>query len=143
MAVTISRYNHTAKKLFGNEVTLSTLKVMLLNNSATFTASHTTLNQVSNTGAYEVSGNGWDAGGEALSSVASTTIDTDGAMLDADDLAVPATGAGISGAYKAVIYDDTGDEPLWFIDFGEERTAAAGTDFRFIFSASGIVRVTD
>ena len=41
MAVTISRYNHTVKKLLNKEIDYTTLKMMLLNNSATFTASHT------------------------------------------------------------------------------------------------------
>lgn len=145
MAVTISTYNHTIKLLQNEELTITTLKVMLLNNSATFTASHTALTSVSNAGAYEVSGNGWDAGGEALASEAITTVDTDGAMLDAADLTVTATGGDIGPAYKAVIYDDSdaNDAPLFFIDFGEAKTAGVGTDFKFLWNASGIARTTN
>lgn len=48
MTVTVSRYNHTAKKLFNKEVTYTNLRFQLLNNSATFTASHTGKYQVDN-----------------------------------------------------------------------------------------------
>lgn len=145
MAVTISRYNHTAKLLLNKELALTTFKVMLLNNSATFDATDTALTDVTNAGAYQVSGNGWDSGGETLSNVAVTVVATDGAMIDADDLAITATGGDIGPAYKAVIYDDThaSDAPLWFIDFGESKTAGVGTDFRVTFNANGIARVTD
>ena len=143
MAVTISRYNHTVKKLLNKEIDYTTLKMMLLNNSATFTASHTALASVNNTGAYEVSGNGWTVGGIALASVAVTVVATNDAMLDADDISVTATGGPIGPAYKAVIYDDTGDVPLWFIDFGQVEEAGETTDFKFSFNASGIFRAAD
>jgi hypothetical protein len=145
MAVTISRYNHTAKKLLNKEVTYTTLKIMLLNNSASFTAANTQLSQVSNSGAYQVSGNGWTAGGELLASVAITVVDTDGAMLDCDDVEVEATGGNIGPAYRAVIYDDTdsNDAPLWFIDFGEAKQADSGTPFKITINASGLYRTTD
>lgn len=145
MAVTISRYNHTAKLCLNKEITYSTLKAMLLSADASFTATNTTLNQVSNSGAYQVSGNGWDSGGETLQSVAITVVDTDGAMLDCADLVITATGGDIGPAYRCVIYDDThaSDAPLWFIDFDEAKTAGVGTDFRITFNASGLFRVTD
>lgn len=145
MAVTISRYNHTAAKLMGGDVDLDNLNLMLLNDSASFTASNTTLAQVSNSGTYEVDGSGWTEGGETLASVAVTTVDTDGAMLDAADVSVTATGGAIGPAYKAVIYDDTDgdDAPLWFIDFDGAQTAGEGTDFKITINASGIFRVTD
>lgn len=144
MAVTISRYNHTAKLLLNKEITLTTLKIMLLNNSASFTAANTTLNQVANSGAYQVSGNGWTAGGITLTSVAVTTVATNGAMLDAADVSVTATGGDIGPAYKAVIYDDSlsGDSPLWFIDFDGAQTAGSGTDFKININANGIARIT-
>lgn len=144
MAVSISRYNHTAKKLLNKEVTYTTLKVMLLNNSASFSAGDTTLNQVTNSGAYQVSGGGWASGGQTLASVAVTTVDTNGAMLDGNDIEVTATGAAIGPAYAAVIYDDTdsNDAPLWFVNFGEAKQADEGTPFKFSLNASGLFRVT-
>lgn len=145
MAVSISRYNHTAKKLLNKEVTYTTLKAQLLNATATFTATHTTLTQVNNAGAYQVSGNGWTAGGELLGSVAVTVVDTNDAMLDAADITKTATGGSIGPAYGCVIYDDTdaGDAPLWFINFDGVREAGEGTDFKIVWNASGIYRTAD
>jgi hypothetical protein len=147
MAVTISRYNHTVKKLLNKEIDYTTLKMMLLNNSATFTAADTTLDQVAGANtpprANEVSGNGWTTGGIALASVAVTVVATNDAMIDADDISVTAAGGSIGPAYKAVIYDDTGDVPLWFIDFGQVEEAGETTDFKFSFNASGIFRAAD
>jgi hypothetical protein len=145
MAVSISRYNHTAKLLLNKEIVYTTLKAMLLNATATFTASHTTLSSVTNAGAYQVSGNGWAAGGETLASVAVTVVDTNDAMIDADDISKTASGGSIGPAYGAVIYDDThaSDAPLWFINFDGAKEAGVGTDFKINWNASGIFRVAD
>ena len=68
MAVTVSTYNHTAAKLLqlGIVPQAANFYLELLTGDATFVASHTTKAAVDNTGAYEVSGNGWDVGGEPL-----------------------------------------------------------------------------
>jgi hypothetical protein len=145
MAATISRYNHTAKKLMNKEVDYTALKIMLLDNTASFTATHTKLSDVAGSAnAKEVSGNGWTAGGETLASVAVTTVDTNGAMLDAADVEKTASGGSIGAAYNAVIYDDTDsdDAPLWFIAFGEAKTADDGTPFKVAMNASGLARIT-
>lgn len=141
MAVTISRYNHTVKKLLNKEIDYTTLKMMLLNNAATFDATHTALATVA--GANEVSGNGWTVGGEPLANVAITIATTNDAKLDADDITKTATGGNIGPARKALIYDDTGDVPLWFIDFGQDEEAGETTDFKFIFNAAGIFATSD
>jgi hypothetical protein len=134
---TISLYNHTPKLFANGEVNLATLKLMLLNNSATFTATHTALTQVA--GANEVSGNGWDAGGEPLANAAVTVVSTNDAKLDADDISVSASGGSIGPAHKAVLYDDTGDLPLAFIDFEGAQEAGVGTPFVVTWNASGII----
>lgn len=145
MAVSISRYNHTAKLLLNKEIAYNTLRVMLLNATATFTATHTQLTQVTNAGAYQVSGNGWTAGGETIAGVAVTVVDTNDAMLDGDDISKTASGGSIGPAYGAVIYDDThaNDAPLWFINFDGSREAGVGTPFVINFNASGIYRTAD
>lgn len=143
MAVSISRYNHTVKKLLNKEIDYTTLKMMLLNNSATFTAADTALSTVNNAGAYEVSGNGWPAGGQALASVTVAVATTNDTNIDAADISVTASGGSIGPAYKAVIYDDTGDIPLWFIDFGQVEEAGDTTDFKFVFNAAGIFATSD
>lgn len=143
MAVTISRYNHTAKRFLNKEVDITNLKVLLLNAAASFAAGNTQLTQVTNAGAYQVSGNGWPSGGVLLAGVTITTVSTNGAMIDAGDIEIEATGGDIGPTYAAVIYDDAAanDPPLWYIDFGAAQTAGAGTPFKISWSANGIARV--
>jgi hypothetical protein len=145
MAVTITLYNHTVKKLVNEEFDLSTLKVMLLNATAeaAFSAAHTTLAQVAGaSNVNEVSGNGWTTGGIALANAAVSIVTTNDAKLDADDISVTASGGSIGPAEAAVIYDDTGDVPLAFIDFDGTQEAGVGTDFKIIWNASGIITFT-
>lgn len=145
MAVTVSLYNHTPKLFANGEVTLASLKLMLLNDSATFDATDVYATDVSSSGTYEVSGNGWDAGGEAISGAAVTTVTTNDAKLDADDMSVNASGGDIGPAYKAVIIDGSYSPALalvW-IDFGEAQTAGSGTPFAVTWNASGIISWTN
>lgn len=144
MAITISLYNHTPKLFANGEVDLGSLKVQLLTDAAAFTASHTALASVNNVGAYEVDGSGWSTGGEAIGNAAVTTVTTNDAKLDGDDISVTATGGSIGPAYKAVIYDDAdaADAPLAFIDFGGAQEAGEGTPFKITWSPSGIITWT-
>src|SRR3569623_1469733 len=105
MAVTMSLYDHTVKLIVNKEVTFTSLKVKLLDNTATFSASQTTVASVDGSGAKEVSGNGWTTGGITLANVAVTQVTTNDAMLDADDVAVTASGGSIGPAYAALVYD--------------------------------------
>lgn len=135
MAVTVSLYNHTAKLFANKEVTFTTLKLMLLNSSGAFNAAHTAISSVS---ANEVSGNGWAAGGPTLANVAVTTVTTNDAMLDADDVSVTASGGDIGPASFAVLYDSTSSKPLAFIDFGGAKQAGVGTPLLFQWATTGI-----
>jgi len=135
MAVTVNLYNHTAKKFANKEVTLTTLKVMLLNNSAAFNGAHTNVSSVSGN---QVSGNGWAAGGPTLQTVTVAVVTTNDASLDADDVSVTATGGSIGPAYKAVIYDATTGDVLLWIDFGEAKEAGVGTPLLIQWHPSGI-----
>jgi hypothetical protein len=137
VALTISLYNHTAK-LFadGSFVPGDTYKVMLCT-AATFTAADTTLAGVTKT---EVAnGNGYTTGGQALASVAVTTVTTNDAKFDADDLTWAASGGAITASY-AIMYNDTdaGDPPVAFIDFDGSESAVNGTNFILVWSTSGI-----
>jgi hypothetical protein len=141
MAVSISLYNHTAK-LFaeGSNAVGDTYKVKLLT-AATFDASHTTL---AATGGTETTGaNGYTTGGQALANVAVTTVTTNDAKFDADDLTWSASGGSISAAY-GIIYNDTDadDPPLAFIDFDGSQSAGDGTDFKIVWNANGIFTFT-
>lgn len=137
MAVTISLYNHTAARFAdGSNAVGDTYKVKLLS-AATFDATHTTLAATGGTEA--TTGTGYTAGGQALANVAVTTVTTNDAKFDADDLTWTASGGAIEAAY-AIIYNDTDadDPPVAFIDFGGSESAGDGTDFIIVWNASGI-----
>lgn len=141
MAVTISLYNHTAK-LFadGSNAAGDTYKVALYT-AATFDATNTTLAGVTKT---EVAGSfGYTTGGQALTGLAVTTVTTNDAKFDANDLTWTASGGAITASY-AILYNDTdtNDPPVAFIDFGGSESAGDGTDFKIIWNASGIFTFT-
>jgi hypothetical protein len=137
VAVTISLYNHTAARFAdGSNAVGDTYKVKLLT-AATFNATHTTLAATGGTEA--TTGTGYTAGGQALANVAVTTVTTNDAKFDADDLTWTASGGAIT-ASCAIIYNDTDadDPPVAFIDFDGSESAGDGTDFIIVWNASGI-----
>lgn len=141
MAPTISLYNHTrARFASGANAVGDTYKVKLLT-AATFNATHTTL---AATGGTEVAnGNGYTTGGATLANVAVTTVNTNEAKFDADDVTWAASGGAITASF-AILYNDTDadDPPVAFIDFDGAETAGTGTDFKIIWNANGIVTFT-
>ena len=149
MAVTISLYSHVPKLFANKDVTLTTLKVMLLDNTATFVAANTTVDAVAGAGptrAKELYGNGWVQGGPTLAGVAITQVaitdaTVNDAKLSATDVDVVASGGSITG-YNALIYDATGLYPLCFISFGQLQSAGDTTDFKIRFNANGIINWT-
>ena len=127
-------YNRFKANLMNKEVDLEAdvIKVMLLNDSHSFTATH---NQKSEIVANEITGTGYTAGGVALAGKAVTQ----GASTkwDADD----AEWAGATfSAWNAVIYDDdlTNDDLIASIDFGGEKPVSGGT-FKIVWHVNGIV----
>src|SRR5690606_32924185 len=111
-AVTSHIYNHTTSLLLGQAINLADLRVMLLKDTASFTAAHTTVDQVAGalTGdpaerEHEVYGNGWDQGGVAVDSVASTMITTNDARLSGGQVAKTATGGNIGPCRYVLLYD--------------------------------------
>jgi hypothetical protein len=139
MAVTISLYNQAAKVLANSEVDLTALKLMLLGAGGTFTAADAAIADVDTD---EVFGSGWDEGGEAVAGAAVTTVTTNDARLDANDVSVTATGAAIGPAENAVLYDSANDLLLCHIAFGEAKTADEGTPFNVVWDATGIINWT-
>jgi|SRR5690625_3325764 len=136
---TIQDYNHTRKLFANGEVNLANLKVMLRTGS-TFSAAHT---EISDLAGSEVSGNGWPAGGAAITGASVTVTGTNGATLDGDDISQDATGGAIGPATEAVIYDDTGDGTvLFYVDFEGTEEAGDGTPFNIIWHENGIHRWT-
>jgi hypothetical protein len=138
MAVTVSIYNHTAR-LFasGANITTDTYKVMLCT-AATFDATNTTLVGVSKT---EVAaGNGYTLTGATVVSPTVTTVTTNDAMFDANDVTWTVPAAGTLTASFGILYNDTdvNDPPIAFIDFDGAQTAVNGSIFQIIWNASGI-----
>lgn len=141
MAVSISPYNHTAR-LFadGSNLVSDTYKLKLYT-SATFDATNTTLAGI--TGTEASTGTGYSAGGATISNVTVSTVTTNDAKFDADDVVWTASGGSITASY-AVIYNstDANSPPLAFIDFGGSQSAGDTTDFKVVWDASGIFTFT-
>lgn len=134
---TLQLYNHTAQRFAsGANSSADTYKVKLLT-AGTFDATNTTL---AATGGTEVAnGNGYTTGGQALTNVAVTTVTTNDAKFDADDVSWAISGGSVS-ALAAVLYNDTdaNDPPVAFIDFGGTRTVSSGSNFVLSWNADGI-----
>lgn len=137
----IQLYDHTAYLFMsGANSDADTYKVELLDDNATFNAAHTTKDEVDGSGAYEVYGNGWTQGGEALANV---VIEQDGndSKLDADDLAVDISGGDLGPYKKYVVLNNTdGDIPLAFITMDSAQTVTDGNVAGINWNADGIIR---
>jgi hypothetical protein len=118
-----------------HDLLADTIKIALFTSSASLSAT-TTAYSTSN----EVSGSGYSAGGETLTSKAVSTTGTT-AFFDADD---PTWTSASFTARGALIYNDTnGDKAIAVLDFGGDFTVSAGT-FKIIFPAAGanaIIRI--
>lgn len=128
-------YNRFKANLMNKEIDLEadTIKIILLNNSHSFTATHNTYSQVS---ANELAtAGGYTAGGATLANKAVTQSAT--TKWDADNVAW--SSATFTCAH-AVIYDDTttNDDLICSIDFGGNQTIAGAT-FTIAFHADGIL----
>jgi hypothetical protein len=152
VAVTVSVYNQAAALFaqgainaagtFTQPETADKYKVALYTNiAAPFTAADVSLAALTGGTYTEVVNSGYTAGGLELTGVTVTQSAND-ATLDANDASWTATGAAIDAAF-AILYrksktGDLIDRPLLHINFGQTETAAAGTDFKIVWSASGI-----
>ena len=140
---TIQIYNHTAQLFASGQCLPSdTFKLMLLDSSASFDATDTTLDAVSNSGAYEVFGNGWTEGGEELDNVAVTTVTTNDAKFDADDVLVEITGGALDPYSYQVLFDSThvDSPPLAFITLTAAQTIADGGIAGAVWNLNGIFK---
>lgn len=131
-------YNHTTNLFASGQCPASaTFKAMLLNDSATFTASHTAVTSVSNSGANEVYGYGWTQGGETLAGVTFSVSDTNGSKFTADDPQVTLSGGNLTW-YKYLIY--TGTTPLFFVTLTNALTVTDGNVAGIDIGTNGIVK---
>lgn len=137
----LQHYNHTAKLYLAQEVDLTNLKAMLLNDDAVFNAADETIEDVAGVAnVNEVAGNGWAAGGEVLA-VDVITASTNHGIVDAADVSKTATGGDIGPTYKVVILDATNDLVLHFDTFASPRTANEGVDFLLVIPSTGLFRI--
>jgi len=129
-------YERFKANLMNKEVDLEgdVIKVALLNNSHSFTATDNTWSQVS---ANELaSGNGYTTGGATLAGMSVTQASatkwdaTDSVWTDATFV-----------AYHAVIYQSVSGNLIASIDFGGAKTVTGGT-FTVTWNIAGIVTVT-
>ncbi len=127
-------YNRFKADLLNGEMDLEgdTVKVMLLDNSHSFSATDNVIGDISGN---EISGTGYTAGGATLTSKAVTQ----GASTKWDAADIEWTTATFS-AWHAGLYDDTQgtDDLICSIDFGGEKPVSAGT-FKIKWHVNGII----
>jgi hypothetical protein len=140
VAVTVSLYNHTAKRFADGSNAVGDIYKVMLCSAATFNATNTTLAGITKT---EISGNGYTAGGATLTNVVVNTVTTNDAAFDADDATWTASGGAITASY-GILYNDTdaNDPPLALIDFDGSQSAGDTTQFKIVWNASGIFTFT-
>lgn len=128
-------YAEGLKKLVDGTIDLSSLKITLLKNTATFVEGDTTLAQVTGSGAHEVTGGQWPAGGVALTGVARAGS----FWLTADEVTRIIVDSGFSTRY-AVVYDTAnGNLPIIWIDFLDDRAIAEDTQLTINFRDGKLV----
>lgn len=143
MAVTISLYNHSAAKFVDGSFAPGDSYKINLYTTLAFDATATT-KAAAESGATQVAtANGYTQDTKTLANVAVSTVTTNDAKFDADDVQWSASGGSIAAA-KALIYNDTdaNDPPVAYIDLDGTQTAGDGTTFNVVWNASGIVTFT-
>jgi hypothetical protein len=140
MAPSISLYNHTTARFANGANAVGDTYKLMLCSAATFNAANTTLASITKT---EISGNGYTAGGATLANVAVTTVATNNAKFDADDVSITASGGSIAASH-GILYNDTDadDPPVAFLNFDGTITATDGVPLVVQWNASGIVTFT-
>ena len=148
MAITVNEYNQLFDLIGAGTVKEGdTFKMMLLNASHSFNATHTLLTQVNTN---EVaSGNGYTTGGATLANVVILN-GTPGSpwKIDWDDLnpGWTASGGSIGPYAHAVVYDDTVTSPadalLYSINLDGTFTANDTAQIKILLNAAGISTIT-
>lgn len=139
MAVTITPYNHTAARLAaGVSPATNTFKVNLYS-ALPFIAGATTKTAAEVGATQLATANGYTQNSRALAGITVTTVTTNGAKFDANDVQWTAATGNIAGEF-GLLYDDTAadDPPMFHINFGEIITAVPGNTFDIIWNANGI-----
>lgn len=141
MPVTVQVYNHTTRRFLEGSNNVSDTYKVLLATSATFSAAHVNLADITYTEVAD--GNGYSTGGATLANVAVNTVTTNDAALTADTVIWNANGGPIVAAF-GILYNASsgGSPPVAFLNFGGTQTAGDQTEFKIIWSPSGIFSLT-
>jgi hypothetical protein len=144
MAVTVSVYNHTVSRFANGANAVGDTYKINLYSALTFNAAHTTKAAVDAAATQLSTANGYTQDTKELGSVAVNVVTTNDANFDAADVQWTASGGDIGPASYAMIYNDTDadDPPVAVVNFGEAKTAGAGTTFNITWNASGIFTFT-
>ena len=136
----VQAYNHTAANFAqGNFAPggAGAYKVLLLSSASTIDLTDTTITEVLATGT-EVFGGGWAEGGVALTGVATTTVTTNDAVFDANDVVVSITGTALGPFKYLVVYNTANTKPVVVVTLDADTTVLAGNDFSIIWNTNGI-----
>ncbi|QXV74257.1 WD40/YVTN repeat-like domain-containing protein [Rhizobium phage RHEph12] len=125
-------YDEGVRRVAEGDFNAATLKLMLLSASATFDA---TEDDITNLEAFQVSGQGWPVGGKLLTGVSIADNAQGYAALVADQIKQILINS-LQFRY-AVVYDDTSNVPIMFIDFRDVITTEAEKTAVFDVSAYG------
>jgi hypothetical protein len=135
MAITQAMCTSFKEDLFNKlqDLEADTIKIALYTSSATLGAATTAYSATN-----EISGTGYTAGGETLTSATVATSGTT-AYVDFDN---PEWASATFTARGALIYNDTtaGDNSIAVLDFGGDFTVSSGT-FRVVFPAPGATAI--
>jgi hypothetical protein len=135
MAITQAMCTSFKEDLFNKiqDLEADTIKIALYTSSATLGAATTAYSATN-----EISGTGYTAGGETLTSATVATSGTT-AYVDFDN---PEWTSATFTARGALIYNDTtaGDNSVAVLDFGGDFTVSSGT-FRVVFPAPGATAI--
>lgn len=131
-------YNAAIEDLAEYNVDFNDLKMTLLKDTASFDETHTSLSQVTGSGAYEVNTGLWPAGGVDLTNVSSAD---NGVYYDftADPVKWIPLASTLVARY-GVIYEATSSRPLIFIDFLNQRAVVQGRQMVIDFQGGSFLR---
>jgi len=139
MTVTITPYNHTAARIRSGANAAGDSYLITLYSTLPFIPGATT-KAAAEVGATQIAtANGYTQNAKLLTGVTVSTVTTDNASFDADDVTWTPAGGNISASFALVCNDtDANDPPLYHIDFGGTVLATPGDTFDISWHPDGI-----
>lgn len=143
MAVTFNFYHSFKLKALQGKIDLSTHTIKAILATSTYTPSPSSHTEYANVTNELATANGYTAGGISLANIV-LSLTSGVVKFDADDIFWSAVVSNIGPARYLILYDDTvtGDPLIAFIDFGEDKTAGVGTDFKANWASGGIITLS-